>query len=87
MTQIETRLKKLEIQFVPPLLDDRVIFRISVPAVNGKVCPEFAARGVQTATCGDLTISRESGESEETFEARVSDAVRVPGGVVSVLLE
>ena len=87
MAQLETRIKKLEAQMVPPDTTELIIFRVSIPAVNGKVCPEYAKRGIQTATCGDLIVCRESGEPEETFTARVSDAVRKPGGVVSVLLE
>ena len=62
MTQLQTRLKKLESQIVPPF-DGMVIFRTLVPAVNGKVCPEFAARGMQRAACGGLTFRREARES------------------------
>lgn len=87
MAQLETRIKKLEARMSPPKFDGLIIFRTMVPAVNGKVCPEYAKRGIQAATCDDQTFSREAGESEDAFRERVSDAVTVPGSVVSVVLE
>ena len=87
MGAIELRLKKLEVQMIPPKFDALIIFRTLVPAVNGEVCPEFVARGIQTATCDDLTFNREAGESEGTFRERVSGAVKKPDAVVLVRLE
>lgn len=87
MAQLETRIKKLEAQMTPSTFEGLVILREFIPALNGKVCPEYAARGPQTATCDDLTFSRKSDESAETFRDRVSDAVRKPGAVVHALLE
>ena len=87
MAQLETRIKKLEAQMTPPKLNEWVIFTEFVPAVNGKVCPKYAAAGPQTATCDGQTFNRETGESKEAFHDRVKDAVRKPGAVVRVVLE
>lgn len=87
MAQLESRIRKLETQMIPPKFDGLIIFRTLIPAVNGAVCPAFAARGIQTATCVDQTFSREAGESEDAFRERVSDAVSKPGAVVQVVLE
>ena len=72
---------------VPPDTTELMILLSSIPAVNGKVCPEYEKRGIQTATCDDQTMSRETGESEAAFTARVSSAFKRPGAVVSVWLE
>ena len=87
MAQLDTRIKKLEAQMIPPKFDGLIIFRTMVPAVNGAVCPAFAARGIQTATCDGNIFSRENGESENAFRERVSDAVSKLGAVAHVVLE
>ena len=87
MAQLDTRIKKLEAQMVPLDFDVRIIFSTFVPAVNGKVCPAFAARGIQTASYDGNIFSRETGESEDAFRERVSDAVSKPGAVAHVVLE
>ena len=87
MAQLETRIKKLEAQMTPPKLNEWEIFTQFVPAEDGKVCPEYAARGFQTATCDGQTFNRETGESKEAFHDRVKGAVKKPGAVARVALE
>ena len=87
MAELQKRLEKLEAQIMPKTINDRVIFLIVTPSSgNGGICPAFLARGVQSGRCGDRTLTRERNETEAGFKSRVADVVRIPGGVVTVIL-
>ena len=78
MAEFQRRLERLEAHIKPPDIGIRVIFLIFTPAA--------ATRGVQTGQCGDRTFTREPDESEKAFRLRILDAVKIPGGVPTVLL-
>lgn len=87
MTQLETRLKKLEELTIAPEIDLNVIFLSMVPAVDGAICPEYAARGPQRAYCDGREYLREPGETQVAFEARVTKSIEQRGRVVVATLK
>lgn len=87
MAELQKRLERLESVIKPSDGGIRVIFLVMTPAApTGGVCPEFAARGVQTGECGDRTFTRKSDETEAAFRSRIADAVQIPGGIPLVIL-
>lgn len=88
MAELQKRLERLEAQIMPPDIGIKVIFIVITPAAaTGGVCPQFLARGVQSGRCGDRTFTREPDETEKAFRSRIIDAVQIPGGAVTVILD
>jgi hypothetical protein len=87
MSQIENRLKKLEERITPTSNQIGTIFISFIPALDGKVHPDYLETGPQTAISGQKEFRRLPSESETAFKERVGKSVQEPGKVVRVYFE